>query len=252
MAYHIARNNQQLGQFDEGLVRQKLSEGEFLATDLCWTEGMADWQPLGQVVAAAAAAALLISEVNPYAPPTVERTYRAAAMPTGVPLATLGQRLGAFLLDRVAALVTLLPMILAFGPMNFLVLVFGPMEFMEAAQGSDPTSAKVEPNMELMALAGVFLLFFLVVLGINLFWLIKRGQSIGKRIVGIRIVGVESDANPGGARTVLLRGILNFIIVAFVPFYSLIDILFIFGKDRRCLHDLIAGTRVVQGQPEQA
>jgi uncharacterized RDD family membrane protein YckC len=35
-------------------------------------------------------------------------------------------------------------------------------------------------------------------------------------------------------------------------FYSIADVLFIFGKDRRCLHDLLAGTRVVQGQPEQA
>jgi len=26
---------------------------------------------------------------------------------------------------------------------------------------------------------------------------------------------------------------------------GLVDILFIFGKERRCLHDLLAGTRVV-------
>lgn len=238
MAYHIARDNQQLGQFDEGAVRQKLAGGEFLATDLCWTEGMSEWQPLGQVVASTAAS--LMTEVNPYAPPTVEQPYRTEVMVTGAPLATLGQRLGASLLDGVAALVALLPMILALGTAGFLA----------AAQGNDPTSAEVEPNMGLMALSGVL---FLVLLVINLFWLIKRGQSIGKRIVGIRIVGLESDANPGGVKTVVLRGIVNGIIGA-VPvlggLYSLVDILFIFTKDRRCLHDLIAGTRVVQGQPE--
>jgi uncharacterized RDD family membrane protein YckC len=30
------------------------------------------------------------------------------------------------------------------------------------------------------------------------------------------------------------------------PFYSLADILCIFREDRRCLHDHIAGTKVVQ------
>jgi uncharacterized RDD family membrane protein YckC len=54
---------------------------------------------------------------------------------------------------------------------------------------------------------------------------------------------------------VLIRGIVNWIIGAVPMFgglYSIADVLFIFGKDRRCLHDLLAGTRVVQGQPEQA
>ena len=238
MAYHIARNDQQLGQFDEGLVRQKLSDGEFLATDLCWIEGMAEWQPLGQV--AALSAPPLISEVNPYAPPTVESSFRSEAMVTGAPLATLGQRLGASLLDGVAALVAFLPLILAIGS----------SAFFEAAQGKEPSVESIEPNVGLMGLSGIL---FLVLLVINLMWLIQRGQTIGKRIVGIRIAGLESDANPGGVKTVLLRGIVNGIIGA-VPgvgaFYSLVDILFIFGKDRRCLHDLLASTRVIQGQPD--
>lgn len=240
MAYHIARNNQQLGQFDEGVVRQKLSEGEFLATDLCWTEGMADWQPLGQVVAAAAAEAVVASEVNPYAPPTVQQSYRSEAAVTGAPLATLGQRLGGALLDGLTMLVAFVPMIMAIGSTAFLA----------AAQGQEPSPESLEPNMGLIGFSG---LMFLVLLVINLVWLIKRGQSIGKRIVGTRIVALESDANPGGVKTVLLRGIVSGIIGA-VPglggIYSLVDILFIFGKERRCLHDMIAGTRVVQGQPE--
>ena len=35
--------------------------------------------------------------------------------------------------------------------------------------------------------------------------------------------------------------------ISLVPFYRLVDILFIFREDRRCLHDLIAGTQVVVG-----
>ena len=47
---HIARNNQHLGQFSEEEVRQKLSAGEFLPTDLAWRAGMAGWEPLGNVL----------------------------------------------------------------------------------------------------------------------------------------------------------------------------------------------------------
>jgi hypothetical protein len=39
-------------------------------------------------------------------------------------------------------------------------------------------------------------------------------------------------------------------LLGIIPFYGFVDVLFIFGQERRCLHDLIAGTRVVQGQPE--
>ncbi len=242
MAYHIARNNQQLGQFDEGAVRQKLSEGEFLATDLCWTEGMADWQPLGQVVAAASAAPPVIGEVNPYSPPTVQQSYRTESAVTGAPLATLGQRLGGALLDFLALLVAYMPMIMAVGSSAFVA----------AAQGKEPSAEQLQPNMGLIGFSGVL---FVILFVVNLVLLIKRGQSIGKRIVGTRIVALESDTNPGGVKTVLLRVIVNWVLQAIPLFgliYWLVDILFIFGKDRRCLHDLLAGTRVVQGQPEQA
>lgn len=43
---HIARNNQQLGQFSEEEVRRGLQDGQFLPTDLGWKEGMPEWQPL--------------------------------------------------------------------------------------------------------------------------------------------------------------------------------------------------------------
>ena len=35
------------------------------------------------------------------------------------------------------------------------------------------------------------------------------------------------------------------------PLFSLVNVCFIFREDRRCIHDLIAGTQVVNGQPPQ-
>jgi uncharacterized RDD family membrane protein YckC len=85
------------------------------------------------------------------------------------------------------------------------------------------------------------------VLGVAVFQvylLSKDGQSIGKKMLGIKIVKFDTEQNGGFVTNVLMRLILNSII-AIVPFYALVDVLFIFRQDQRCIHDLIAGTKVV-------
>ena len=46
---HINRSGQSLGVFDETRVRQGLATGEFIGTDLGWTEGMSTWRPLSEL-----------------------------------------------------------------------------------------------------------------------------------------------------------------------------------------------------------
>ena len=67
---------------------------------------------------------------------------------------------------------------------------------------------------------------------------------MGKKALGIRIVKMNTGKNCGFVPNVLLRLIVNGLI-GISPFYGLVDILFIFRSDRRCIHDLIAGTQVV-------
>ena len=55
---------------------------------------------------------------------------------------------------------------------------------------------------------------------------------------------INTGENGGFVRNVLLRLIANGMIGS-IPFYGLVDILFIFRSDRRCIHDLIARTQVV-------
>lgn len=50
MHYLIARDGQHLGQFSEEEIRAGLFEGRYLATDVAWTEGMAEWKPLGEIM----------------------------------------------------------------------------------------------------------------------------------------------------------------------------------------------------------
>ncbi|MCH8140804.1 MAG: RDD family protein [Proteobacteria bacterium] len=72
----------------------------------------------------------------------------------------------------------------------------------------------------------------------------RDGQSIGKKALTISIVKVDTGKNGGFVPNVLLRLVVNGLL-AFIPLYIFIDILFIFRSDRRCIHDFIAGTKVV-------
>jgi uncharacterized RDD family membrane protein YckC len=80
-----------------------------------------------------------------------------------------------------------------------------------------------------------------------------RGQNLGKLLVGARVVRLDG-APAGFVRGVLLRfalpvSLLFLLNVAFPLgfLFLIVDYCFIFRADRRCLHDLIAGTRVVRG-----
>lgn len=75
------------------------------------------------------------------------------------------------------------------------------------------------------------------------------GQTIGKRFMGIRIVLKEGLVNGGFVTNVVKRGLANGLL-CLIPGYFLVDCLFIFRDDRRCLHDLIAGTCVIQAEPD--
>ena len=71
----------------------------------------------------------------------------------------------------------------------------------------------------------------------------RNGQSIGKKATGIKVV--RSDGSAASlSRLIWLRNVVNWII-SIIPLYGLIDVLFIFGESRQCLHDKIADTIVV-------
>jgi uncharacterized RDD family membrane protein YckC len=101
-------------------------------------------------------------------------------------------------------------------------------------------------------LIGIFLnepFVFLIGLGAYIIWQIRwlssYGQSIGKKVMNIKIVKIDTEENGGLVPNVLLRWFVNNII-GFIPLYVLVDVLFIFREDQRCIHDMIAGTKVVE------
>ena len=89
----------------------------------------------------------------------------------------------------------------------------------------------------------------LALLVIQIYLLSTCGQTLGKKLLGIRIVSFDDETNPGFVKAFLLRVVVNGLIGA-VPLvggvYSLVDACFIFRDDQRCIHDIIAGTKVVK------
>jgi hypothetical protein len=49
MDYHVNRDGEDLGIFEEARLREAWERGELLATDLVWTAGMPEWVPLGSL-----------------------------------------------------------------------------------------------------------------------------------------------------------------------------------------------------------
>lgn len=80
---------------------------------------------------------------------------------------------------------------------------------------------------------------------IQAYFLTRQGQSLGKMIMNVRIVRIDSNSNGGFVTNVLIRAVVNGFL-CLLPLYGLVDVLFILRSDGRCIHDLLAGTRVVK------
>ena len=89
---------------------------------------------------------------------------------------------------------------------------------------------------------------FAIYMLVNGYLLATRGQTVGKLLVGLRIV--RADGSPAQlGRIVGLRygvGSLIGIVPTLAMVYSLLDAVFIFHSSRRCLHDRIADTIVIK------
>ena len=158
---------------------------------------------------------------NPYSPPLAEV---AELQGSGVELGSRGARLGAVTVD-------LLVQVLALWLASRLV----PWSIFEGDES---------PSI-LVLNTGLGLVLFVLVQG----WLlVKRGQTVGKMLLGLRITRPDGRA-VGAARLLGLRYGIGYVlggVPVFNMVYGLIDALMIFRESRRCLHDVIADTIVVK------
>jgi len=152
-----------------------------------------------------------------------------AEEPVRPSLAGRGYRLLAFIIDALIGLVVAIPFI----------VYTGMFDMYRTGQ---------RPDMAMLAmLSACQLVWFFIVNG----YLLKtRGQTVGKLLMGIRVSDYESNAVPQ-----FWKLIVRFALPAIVGSVGLIgrlvwlvDVLFICGPERRCVHDLIVGTHVVEAK----
>lgn len=86
----------------------------------------------------------------------------------------------------------------------------------------------------------------IAVIGINCYLVAKSGQTIGKKLCGIKMV--RTDGSPlSVARWFFLRSAACSMLSSWTSgTFGLVDSLFIFRDDNKCLHDMIADTIVVK------
>lgn len=111
--------------------------------------------------------------------------------------------------------------------------------------GFDGIAQRVQPSLSYSLLIGLYGIVVFVLLNSRL--LLEKGQTIGKRALGIKIVTLSGEL-PDVTEHLLKRYGVYFLIGQ-IPIIgqtlSLLNALIIFGNESRCGHDYAAGTAVV-------
>jgi uncharacterized RDD family membrane protein YckC len=172
--------------------------------------------------------------LNPYSPPTadVDAVWPRERGDASLIDAGRGSRLGAAIVDFLLLIASFIP--------GFLIALVGRGEF--------------------AARTVVLLVVFILPLVIYQWYLISTtGQTLGKKWLRIRIV--KLDGTPVNfVSGVLLRNWVPWFVMQAMGrmlrsqdlsanaanLISLVDVLWIFGGASRCVHDYLAGTRVVE------
>ena len=148
-----------------------------------------------------------------------------------VELAGRGERLAAAIIDTIIMLVVLVPIMFIGGYFQMVI-------------DATTTGQKIPLLSELTwGLVGL-----VVFLAIQAYPLYATAQTWGKRVLKVRIVGLDGQRLSFGRlialRYLSMQGIGLVPLIG--PLLSIVNVLLIFRADHRCGHDLIAGTKVVK------
>jgi len=141
-------------------------------------------------------------------------------------LATRGSRLLASIIDGFTIMIVTVPIMYFTG-------------------GFDGVTEGIEPSFTYTIAIGILGLAIFMV--INLRFLKKSGQTVGKKAVGIKVVTMDGELPTLGNHFIKRYSV--YFLPGQIPlagqFFSMLNVLFIFGKNKRCIHDYVAGTKVV-------
>ena len=224
----IGGDGQEYGPVSPQQIRQWMAAGRVNAQTRAKAFGTEEWKPIGEFAEFAPA---------PASPPLLDdmATGRGALI-SPLPLANRWRRLFAQLVDGAIVTLCCIPL---FAAVPFQTL-------MTAAQNYDTSALTAVPGI--IAGGAFTMLGMLILFCVQIFLLATRGQTVGKLLLSVRIVQFPNGEGVGLVKSFLLRACVMSLL-GMIPrvgnLITLIDICFIFRADRRCLHDHLAGTMVV-------
>lgn len=170
-----------------------------------------------------------MSTENPYQTPTSDPVLTQAPVGAVPQLAKLGDRFVGALVDGLIGIAIAIPI---WGAMFGLGVVKS-----MAGMG----------KIGLGYTIGIGVVHYLVFMAIQWRFLEATGQTIGKKVAKTRIA--RMDGSKPDVRELVIKRYGFVSLINLIPFIGIIlpwvDILMIFKADRRCLHDLVAGTQVL-------
>lgn len=288
MQIYLARNNQQAGPYTLEQLNAMLASNEVLLTDLMWHDGMDKWQSVGQMTGnqlsyhpnVQSAIQPIIKPANQTNPNTntdtnpnndnhptrvtVEQLYGRKPIDTKQPtgnisikeylteqkqqtnhhnkttptnqLASVSKRILAVLIDQLIMIAAIFPLLMHTG-----------MDVLSKPMTSAHVQSIVEsvPN-HIMTISALMILAVFVV---QTLMLIKKGQTLGKMAVGLRILDKNSLSLPSVTNILLIRTVLTNIAYS-VPMIGMLllvadFITMIIDKQKQSLHDKLAKTVVM-------
>lgn len=288
MQIYLARNNQQAGPYTLEQLNAMLASNEVLLTDLMWHDGMDKWQSVGQMTGnqlsyhpnVQSAIQPIIKPANQTNPNTntdtnpnndnqptrvtVEQLYGRKSIDTKQPtgnisikeylteqkqqtnhhnkttptnqLASVSKRILAVLIDQLIMIAAIFPLLMHTG-----------MDVLSKPMTSAHVQSIVEsvPN-HIMTISALMILAVFVV---QTLMLIKKGQTLGKMAVGLRILDKNSLSLPSVTNILLIRTVLTNIAYS-VPMIGMLllvadFITMIIDKQKQSLHDKLAKTVVM-------
>ncbi len=186
------------------------------------------------------------SSTNPYQSPTGGGVYAGGSGGPNGPqeLASVGARIGGALLDGIAYILLMIPgLVIGIG-----MIIGSAVVAAESGESPETVSAAAGGGMILGTLIIAGNLFVPMI--INCVLIAKSGQSIGKKIVGTRMVDQDSGETSGFVQGFLIRTFVFQLICNALPIIgfiiALVDIVFLFTEGNQTLHDRLARTRVVK------
>ena len=171
-------------------------------------------------------------DYNPYAPTNeVSEDPFTTAHVGQPPLATRGERFAGAFVDGILNLIAIFAVVAA-------------LAFIGINIQADETLTQSVASTVISGLLG-----FGVFLAIHGYLLATQGRTVGKLLVKTQIVDRETNQiQPFGP--LLMKRYVWLWLVTMIPIFGgivgLIDVLLIFRENRACLHDDVAGTKVIK------